>query len=280
VCPPYNFEQLLKKNGVHAGIFYPKAAWEDAGGYPVSMGRGREDWAFNVALGLKGWCGVKCDTPGSLYRREGQNRTMVNTSPEHRRLFFVQMLALYPDIYRGHRPMGCCGGKSSPKLNGGGGSRMATVMSLPGAKDGFEILEYIGGNAGDMTWYGPVSRTRYVLGGVHKVGAVDKRDVDGMVALVDQGAKAFRVYQKAAELPSALPEMTAATVEADGLIGDFTPITVPFDPSMISVSALKSKLDGLNPDELDALLLSEKQGLNRKGAIAAIESAIYGTVNV
>lgn len=265
-CPDYNFDELLKKNGVHAGIFYPKQAWEEAGGYPVTMGRGREDWAFNVALGLKGWCGVKCPTPGYLYRREGQNRTLTNTDPASRQRFMGQMLALYPDVYRGVKPMGCCGGSSSPKLNGGsGGSLMATRAALPG-RDGFEILEYIGTSSSDMTWWGPETGQRYIFGGNRKVGYVDRRDVAKMVALKDRGKQVFQVYQKPAGGPKA--------ETPDEISGDEQETALPFDPAGYTVSGLNTKLDDLDRDELLTLLEAEKAGLNRKGAIAVIEGAL------
>lgn len=258
--PPYDFEALIKKNGVHGGIFFPKVAWEEAGGYPEIMAHGREDWAFNVALGLKGWCGVKAETPGYLYRRDGQNRTNRNTDPISRQKFLGQMLELYPDVYRGVRPMGCCGNKL--RLNGGssGGNLPMITSNLPG-KDGFEILEYIGTNSGDMTWYGPETRTRYVFGGNRRVGYVDKRDVAKMVALVDQGAKVFRVYQKPAEVKlldtQPLPEPT-----------------LPFDPSLSTLAQIRNQVEGLSDEQLEALLEAERTGLNRKGAIGILEAAL------
>lgn len=258
--PPYDFEELLMKNGVHAGIFYPRQAWVDAGGYPALMGRGREDWGFNVALGLKGWCGVKLDTPGYLYRREGQNRTLTNTDIDSRRKFLGKMLELYPDIYRGFRPMGCCG-NSKIKYNGSGEtvSKISMVAgALPG-REGFEILEYIGSNVGDMTWYGPESRTRYIFGGNRRVGYVDKRDVAKMVALLDQGKKVFRVYHKTVETKPLTTEVKEET-------------TLPFDPSELSVNQIKARLDTLSDKEIEALIEAEKAGLNRKGAIGALEA--------
>lgn len=169
------------------------------------------------------------------------------------------------------------------KLNGGGASMAAT--SLPG-KDGFEILEYIGSSAGDMTWWGPESRTRYVFGGTRRIGYVDKRDVAKMVALVDQGQSVFRVYQKPKELEIKVTLETqdfskGAKAYQEGIeaLAQVEPEIPPFDPSGLSVAKLKSRLDGLEPAQLQALLEAERVNLNRKGAIAAIEGAIYGVVN-
>lgn len=253
----FDFDKLLTRNGIAKGIMFPKVAWQEVGGYPELMKDGREDWAFNVALGLRGWCGKKADKPGYLYRRGNHNRTLRNTSPEWQQKFTGQMLTLYADIYRGYRPMGCCGG-SKLQLNG------AAVTSAPYApgtlpgRDGFEILEYIGGNAGDMTWYGPETRTRYIFGGNRRVGYVDKRDVAKMVALVDQNQKVFKVYQKPVETQP-LPEIQEELL---------------FDPGSVSVNVLKQQIAGLEDEQLTILLAAEKEGLNRKGAIAAIEEAL------
>lgn len=317
--PPYDFNELLMKNGVHAGIFYPRQAWKDVGGYPATMGRGREDWAFNVALGLKGWCGVKCDNPGYLYRREGQNRTINNTDPVSRQKFLGQMLALYPDIYRGGRPMGCCGSgssnsngaKAAAPANGGG----MMAMSLPGARDGMEILEYIGTSASDMTWYGPESKTRYVFGGNRKVGYVDKRDVAKMVALVDQGKPTFRIYQKPVEEtpavemseeanqvmqefelsralqgidtkepgeeflidePAAVEIMMTAGAELVRVGRTTYTTSLPFSPADYSFRQLSKMVDELTADQLVALAEAEKAGKNRSSVIGLFTDKANG----
>lgn len=49
--PEYDFDLVLNKNPMHKGLFYPKQAWTEAGGYPEIMTSGREDWAFNIAVG-------------------------------------------------------------------------------------------------------------------------------------------------------------------------------------------------------------------------------------
>lgn len=215
--PPYDFDKLIHKNGVHAGIFYPKAAWQEAGGYPEIMGRGREDWAFNVALGVKGWCGVKADRPGYLYRRDGQNRTLTNTNHVARQKFMETMLQLFPGIYKGERPTMCCGGSKQTFKNGGSkvAAKTAQAPGLPGAAAGFEILEYIGTNTADVTWTGPVTQHQYYLGGNRKLGYVDRRDVAAMVKFSDRGHPVFRVYTPPKPKPApALAVEIAAPVEA------------------------------------------------------------------
>lgn len=262
----YDFERMLYKNAMHKGLLYPKRAWEEAGGYPVIMDRGREDWAFNIALGVKGWCGVNTGEYDYLYRREGQNRTLHNTSPAHHEKFLEQLKSIFPGIYAGERSEMCCGRPTATtsKTSGGGAAAMATRYSkdLPG-QQGMVILEYQGNNAGDETWYGPVTKTTYLLGGSRKRGYVDRRDAPGMLAWRENGK---RIFEEAApaETPQLITEpKTAAPV-------------VALDPSALSVSALKKKLPDLALNELENLLLAEKAGAARSTALAAIEAAIDG----
>ena len=65
--------QDIERNMMHMGIMFEKQAWQEVGGYREQMKHGREDWAFNVALGERGYCGVKLGRSGYLYRRHGHN---------------------------------------------------------------------------------------------------------------------------------------------------------------------------------------------------------------
>ena len=214
--PDYDFERLIHKNGVHAGIMFPRQAWLDTGGYPGNFRDGRDDWAFNVALGIKGYCGVKADRPGYLYRRDGQNRTLANTRPADYQMFQEKMIRHFPDIYRGVRPMGCCGTGIS-QISKSGGSQLPaqmTISGLPG-KTGFEVLEYIGSSSSDMSWWGPATKTRYVFGGTRRVGYVDARDAAGMLQMGDNGRANFRIYVKP-EIVEQPVEIIVETVSPNG----------------------------------------------------------------
>jgi hypothetical protein len=190
----YDFEKLLFKNHIHAGIVFPRVAWEQAGGYPEIMDDGREDWAFNIALGIHGWCGVHVKEFGYLYRREGQNRSEINTTQRHREVFLGKLKSLFPEIYGGDRPMACCGkggargratvsgtlsavarstkqSLTSHSLTGG-----TTLMAAPTGSTGPMIkIEYLGKQQSTI-WDGPVTRTRYRFGVDRKSGWVDRRD--------------------------------------------------------------------------------------------------------
>lgn len=274
----YDFEQIINKNTMHKGLMYPRQAWEEVGGYPEVMDRGREDWAFNVGLGIKGWCGINTGAFDYLYRREGQNRTLTNTTPRHRSQFHSQLRSIYPDIYRGERPVGCCGGG---KISNNAQRASATMAKrdLPG-KTGMVILEYNGGNKGDETWGGPVTRTKYVLGGVRKRGYVDVRDAngtpgknDGMLNYIENDRPIFKVVKPdVEEKPKSEP---VVEIKEPVVIDKPDDLELPDDKyAKLSVSALKKALPDMNTMELSSTLQQEKDGKNRKSAIAAIENEI------
>lgn len=199
----YDFEKLLTHNQMHKGILMPRRAWEEVGGYPEEMKYGREDWGINVALGAHGYCGVHLDEPLYLYRRDGQNRTLTNNTAEWRNYFVDQMHRLYPSLYAGERPMGCCGsGARTVKLNGNGASlaqvrgRMAGAMANIPGQSGFAQVEYLLPRAGTQQYRGAVTGTTYVFGGQRRIGYVDPRDLDGLLALFENGRQAFRKYIK------------------------------------------------------------------------------------
>lgn len=198
--PAYDFEKVLVKNSVGGGIMYPTQAWKDAGGYPEIMRFGREDWAFNVALGITGCCGVHSGNSGYLYRREKQNRSLrtgnvhkgerlTYSARDWRQTFVRQMHALYPRVYAGERGglmARCCGGRGganpSRNRNNPKGGQKKMNQPLAGSQ-GMTMLEYIEGNDGSQTFTGPETGTRYIFGGTRPVGLVDTRDAPGLLAM-------------------------------------------------------------------------------------------------
>lgn len=214
--PNYDFERLLKKNPMSAGIMYPKKAWRDAGGYPVSMIHGREDWAFNIALGIKGWCGMHTGgKPGYLIRREKQNRSLTTATPDWFGFFRKQLVALFPEIYSGERPMGCCSGRRSPAQKSSGTSRktldreeLQRMTATAGTK-GMALIVFQRDINAPKTFYGPVTGAAYQFGGKRKVGRVDLRDLEtkdtknpGFLEMFDKGNELFRQAVDAGKPPA------------------------------------------------------------------------------
>lgn len=178
--PEYDFDRLITWNHMHAGIMYPREAWEKVTGYSEVMQYGREDWQFNVALGLAGYCGKKIERSGYLYRREGHNRSLRNSGLEWREKFVEQMRTIFPKLYRGERPMSCCGGGTT--INMSEGTRaMIQQQQLPAGED-MVLVEYTGGSVGTTLWGGPgtvPSGTYYRFGKdpVHQTKYVHKVDL-------------------------------------------------------------------------------------------------------
>jgi glycosyltransferase involved in cell wall biosynthesis len=196
----YDFDRFLYKNGLHAGLMYPKQAWAEVGGYPEIMNDGREDWAFGVALGAHGWCGVHVKEPLYLYRRAGQNRSLHNTGGEWRMRFLNKMQALYPALYRGERPNMCCGNTKNVQraaaqnqaMNvaaGGVRSRASARMRI--GTSGMVELEYQLPKAGTVNYTGAVTGQDYAFSMIHKRGYVDVRDAEVLLNRIEDRRRAF-----------------------------------------------------------------------------------------
>ena len=109
-----------------------------------------------------------------------------------------QLQPLSPKIYAGESPRGCCGKKARSQAGG------ARNFDVPGAA-GMVKLEYLLGKAGSQIYYG-TSGTTYVFGGQRKIGYVDSRDVNGLLALMENRRNVFRVA----------PQATVFATEATG----------------------------------------------------------------
>lgn len=207
---PYDFDKMLTRNAMHKGIMYPRQAWQEAGGYPERMRDGREDWAVNIALGVKGYCGEHLKEPLYIYRRHDKNRTRTNTTQEWREYHMGQLNDLFPDIYAGVRPMGCCGSGNRNKPSNGNGAQaqMAARLNVGGnllsvGSQGMIQLEYLLNRAGTQVFNGAVTRAAYVFGGSRKIGYVDQRDAEALLDL-REGQRA--VFRQIATAPTEVPK--------------------------------------------------------------------------
>jgi predicted flap endonuclease-1-like 5' DNA nuclease len=225
--PGYDFDLVLHKNPMPAGILYPRAAWAEVGGYPEAMIYGREDWAFNIALGAAGWCGIHVGMSGNLYRRERQNRSL-RTGNVHRgenppeggfswrRTFQEQLRRIYPALYAGERPVGCCGGRNSKKAAAARRAEVPTPRAIALATEADMVwLEYIGGNAGNSKWRGPATGTVYVFGGKKSIGQVHAEDAPGMLEFRVKRRPQFRAYAMAVRKREPVPVPRAKAEQAN-----------------------------------------------------------------
>ncbi len=259
----YDFETLLEKNMMHMGIMFERKAWEAVGGYPEEMKFGREDWAFNVRLGAAGYCGVKVDRSGYLYRRHANNRTLINTDWEWRQSFVAQMHALFPSLYKGVRPMACCGEKIAP----GSARSVAPVASaqVPGGATptGMVLVEYVGGNVGSSMWGGPggAPSNRYYQFGNNqrdKIKYVATQDLEWALGLRDGGRPMLQRYNPPELAP--VPQMVAIpVVEPEP---EPAPVANNPDPATLTVAQIKELT--LTPAQWAALAELEAAGKSRR----------------
>lgn len=241
----YDFANLLERNMMHMGIMFEKKAWAEVGGYREQMRYGREDWAFNVALGERGYCGIKIPRSGYLYRRHGQNRTMTNTSLEWREHFRMQMEGLFPHLYKGEWPMACCGqGSKKSSAAPSSAPRGLAPAALPAGND-MVLLEYTGNSIGSVTWGGPgavPSGRYYRFGGNTRDGIkyVEKQDVQWFLDIREDGVQLFRRYAAPAAAPQ--PDTIVAptgdlTVKVQRIVEDDAPDVT--DPATLTVAQIK-----------------------------------------
>lgn len=293
----YDFDTLIHKNQVHAGIVFPKKAWKEVGGYPDIMGNGREDWAFNVALGVHGWCGEHVKEYGYLYRRENQNRSLQNTSPEHHEVFLKKISGLFPGVYRGERPMACCGkGRTQPTGNpsmslrsGAEGLAAKRGLTVNGASGGnmpqpsgagMVMLVYTGRGM-TAVWDGSATNTRYRFGAdgrtrgwVYKTDA-GERGKRGFLNLKDsKGNYLFHVDETVPATPEPAPATKdvvltpqPAGVTQTAAVADPT----QKDPQVVIGEVLPEypNPSDYNATEIKSLVLSKEQwGLVYKAELA------------
>jgi predicted flap endonuclease-1-like 5' DNA nuclease len=73
--------------------------------------------------------------------------------------------------------------------------RTAQAIAAETADPGMVFLEYIGGNAGNSSWWGPETRTRYIFGGGRPIGQVHAEDAPGMLNIRHHTKPVFRRWQ-------------------------------------------------------------------------------------
>lgn len=191
----YDFEILLKKNTITYALLYPRKAWEETRGYPAIFDNGREDWAFNVALGSHGYCGVHVAEPLFLYRRDQQNRSLKNAGLDWRQEFVSKMHATFPNLYRGERPTMCCGNRAKVTPRRSAAIQRAQTLSkeggLPGG-NGMVRVEYLSRHSSTLPFHGAETKTVYAFGGQRKFGWVAQEDLAALLRLTEAGHPVFR----------------------------------------------------------------------------------------
>jgi len=106
----YDFDRLLARSIIPATSMYPREAWEKVGGYDEAMRDGYEDWDYHIRLGLIGVCGRRIKVKTLKYRQhDGTMRDVLEKDEVLQQLVLDYLREKHYSIYKGERPMGCCG---------------------------------------------------------------------------------------------------------------------------------------------------------------------------
>lgn len=220
---PYDFDRLMRITYLLVGNLHAKASWERAGGWRTDMAGAFEDWEYWIHLGELGVCGEPCPDAMYYYRRNPSGRIAATiASPFIAQDAIEQIKRTHSMLYKGVKPMSCCGGRNSggaPVAAPQGVMGMmgdARFLNVPGAAAGLVRLHYLQGNVGLVPWYGPVTGQQYAFSSEHPVSYVDARDAEKMVLLVEGRQPVFEII--ANDAPSS--NATVAKAEQVELVGE------------------------------------------------------------
>jgi len=285
----YDFDALLERNHIPSGTMFTKGAWKEVGGYPPAFAQGRQDWAWAVRMGEYGYCGIRVPHALYLYRREKQNRSIRNAGGEWRQRFVSMMHETFPHLYKGERPMGCCGNGRVQTATVAPRKVPAKIDSRVGV-DGMTLLEYTGRSVGRTAWYGPVTRTRYVFSGLHRVNYVDSRDAPDMLKIIDDRKRVFRIYEPPEEVvpvetvaPEVHGEVVLEAVVPETLIEEESEIEEApesesemmaiVDVGTMKIPDLQLAVKDADQAAIDAWLAQEQSGRRRVMALRLLQAA-------
>jgi len=266
VMPEYVFDELLDRNCMHKGIMFPRIAWLETGGYSNRMDNGREDWEFNINLGLHGYCGVHLREAHYCYRREGQGRTQ--RVPRPRSYFLHKVARIHSAVYsKGELPMACCGGrrKTTPRVvvsKTGTRSSPAVAALAASRDDGSVLVKYLGANIGNQTINGPTGQ-RYKYGRNQRnmmfwADPVDAEWLTGMVEFERAALPAVQPQPEESVVKS--PEPTPSEEPQKEKV--VAPAPTPVEPVEYNVSPAAASFA-----EVSGVDLAEVTGTGRDGKI-------------
>jgi glycosyltransferase involved in cell wall biosynthesis len=178
----YSFDELLVRITWPCTIMVSKEAWRQAGGYKPQMSDagGWEDWEFAVSLGEIGVCGVRVAEPLFAYRQHSAQQ-MRYRAEQQKPVLQEQLRRLHAAVYRGERPMGCCGrgNRTVPEAavrQAQSTARSAQAVGSNGTED-LVLVRYAGGMMGTTTWTAPSGRT-YRFGIAEPLQQVRRTDAE------------------------------------------------------------------------------------------------------
>lgn len=291
--PEWNASLLLDKGLIHAiTALYSKDHWEQLGGFDTNLTHW-EDWDFHIRLAYLGVCATKVPTPLFTYRKHTGFRRESNvvTFEEGKR----QIMEKFPQLWGDGREEFMAGCRGCPGGGGGNYPRpptgpvgAASSAQVFQARDGYEVLEYIGEQEGTQSFTAP-SGTRYRFGNNpgHRIKYVLLADVGHLMSLSDSGRPKFRQISSGAAasgLTEAALVTPSSSIQAQATV-EPAPVAEPEPdsdtireieemPEIGSVSELRKKIPTLSENDLASFILREKNGANRGTAINLMESAL------
>ena len=160
----YSFDEMLIRVTWPCTILVAREAWRQAGGYKAQMSDvgGWEDWEFAISLGEIGVCGVRVAQPLFAYRQHSANQ-MRYQAEQKKPLLQEALRRLHAGVYRGERPMACCGrgNRTVPEAavrQAQSTARSAQAVGATGGED-LVLVRYAGQMMGTTSWTGPSGRT-------------------------------------------------------------------------------------------------------------------------
>lgn len=163
----YDFDEMLIRVTWACTIMYHREAWKQAGGYKPQMSAvgGWEDWEFVIQLGRNGVCGQRVAEPLFYYRQHSPEQ-MRYYAEAHKPELQEAMRRIHADLYRGERPMACCGGGKRRAATQTPAVPIQETRSLPAARsiaaaapNGRVLIRYVGPREGSQTWRSPTNQT-------------------------------------------------------------------------------------------------------------------------
>ncbi len=183
----YDFDELLRRITWPCTILYAKEVWRKVGGYKPVMSEagGWEDWEFAISLGEIGVCGVRVPEPLFRYRQYSKNQMRYAAESRKERLRET-LRQLHPVVYRGERPMGCCGrGRPRPRVSAQqAAANRAALEAMTARQNGHVLVRYTGDHVGSMQWRAPSGRV-YTFSAVDSLRWMPAEDAEHFADLPD-----------------------------------------------------------------------------------------------
>lgn len=181
----YTFQRSLNPRGtIPVTALHSVKCWQATGGWRPELHAGLEDVAYWIAAGASGHCGSHVSAVTLLYRRHPESRTQRMRAAGSQASMQNMIREMYPDLYEGRLPMGCCGGKSkplaqptAPRISPAPPPTMALAADARYSGMQQVSVRYNGARGGSWGMIGDATGVRYEIRGTGHVFPVWAADV-------------------------------------------------------------------------------------------------------